>query len=202
MRRIDFSFDDPRLLPDHLGDFYFIDTETGDDQEGVKVGFQHAWEAASRNGSMTFTMWPVQGDVYEVQASIGIQWASHQPGLWFSMPVESLPDVTDNVLDVERIQQRLTRWLDGVRALYDLCGPSSAQLSWERWGSEYIVGSIDKAIKFVDLRQLQMRQLDHLDQRVRELQVAHGHYLHIIDPFPIPCQGQWAVVTLGVESPH
>lgn len=196
MRRIGFAFDNPMYFPDRRGKYYAWSLEGAPFEADGAVTFRDVWNAAySDLGVVMIEFWPQDKEFYWLEGTVRRQ----NPGLteiMLGFPAESLPDYDEANLPVEIIKHRLHRWLDGVREVSELCTPTKADITWERWGELYRVGIIDKRRATSDSGKGELfSPIFSQSRRIEHTMTGHA-IMTLLDPLPIPWRGGWELVSL------
>lgn len=209
MRRVDFAFDMPQHLPEHLGSYYAVNWATGEDEEGSGVSLQAAWEALQSYSVAMLEFWPLQGERFKLRVHVGRDDESERMEVALSIPVEWLlvetaPDGGAAEISAGATRVRLRAFLAALTAIYQLCGPFAATIGWERWGSQYVVGAVsgregaEEAYGMVSQTAVAIG-LSYAP-RLMERPLAHDATLRMMDSLPVPWRGGWSAVALDKDA--
>jgi hypothetical protein len=203
MRRIDFATDHPAAAAQHLGDYFRADAAEVADQVGEGVPFRTIWEVASTvPAGLLLQFWSTRGEDFRLKGEVASERGARAVRIALHLGSEHLPNEMAAYAPGGEAERRIRRWLDGARTLYELVGPASGELAWERWGDRYVVGRIGAPFAPRDLAALTIAPVreDQPEPAIQEQILPDGATLHVVKPFPVPFRGDWTLISWRLDA--
>ena len=147
MRCQGLGYNNPHYLPEMLGDYYFFDT-SGDMEDKSRQSFRQMWDDLhADNCQRIYTSF----------------WSQAQPYFWLAGTINQdqethavtltcdLEDLREQEAESPEASTRAAtcavyEWLEVLKQIARLCGPCTAELTQERWGVYYRIGTIGKPL--------------------------------------------------------
>jgi hypothetical protein len=213
VRRIGFGFDNPYFFPDHRGIYLpsisqLLESGPDLDDEDAGATFQQFWAYVWGNpDAASAEFWALDDPSFMLDTYVG-KHSTGQVSISIAFPAgtssSSQPDPT---LRLQDNLARVRRWLLGVRELYALCSPGTADIIWEKAGQIYPVGAIGKAIAEIERGGVQSMPVAvgsltsfltlNPELTVRQEPLGDGSLLSLVDPFPWPALDGWTFNSLA-----
>jgi hypothetical protein len=207
MRCQGLGYDNPHYLPAHLGDYYY--------HYAVDRAIMHYAVDTDQKHEQSFrSMWD---DLHAEQCRgiYAIFWSQTEPEVWLASTINQDRETQEIALacSLEYLGEAeaetpeaytleasrwVHRWLEVVREIYRLCGPCIAELTHERYGYEYRMGTIGKPL-VLEWWDSPAKPVPYEGSIVQE-RLPDGAILSVVSPLRLPWRGDAIPITLHSED--
>lgn len=213
MRCQGLAFDNPHYLPAHLGDYHFqyaVDKQRFgyDVDSDVKheKSFRQLWDDLhdERCRGVLVNFWsvlqPVVGAEGKTEPELDLEGLLHQDSETQTVTLSCyLPYLGEGVektpeAGTREATRRVHRWLEVIREIYRLCSPCTAELTHERYGYEYRMGTIGKPL-VLEWWDSPSKPMPYEGDIVQE-RLPDGSVLSVVTPLRLPWRGDAIPITL------
>jgi hypothetical protein len=206
------GYNNPHHLPELLGD-YFFDTTSVVTEHKLKQPFRQLWDdlhaKQCREVQMTFwsALQPGLGPKGEIEPEMVLEVVLRQEpetqAVTLTCNLMYLGEAVTETPEADTIEatRRVHRWLAVLREVVRLCGPCTVELTYERWGVEYRMGTIGKPL-VLEWWDSPTEPTAYEGDIVQE-RLPDGAVLSVVTPLRLPWRDDAIPITLrgGEQSP-
>jgi hypothetical protein len=213
MRCQGLGFDNPRRLPDRVGSYIFFRTNSLVSEHKLNQPFRQLWDDlyAQQCRGIYAPFWSVlppdirseEESEPELVLKVGIRQEPETGGVTFYCDLVYLGEAQAKPpeADTREAKRRVHRWLEVLKEISRLCGPCTAELTHERWGIEYRMGTIGKPLA-LEWWDSPTNPIAYEGEVVQE-RLPDGAVLSVVTPLHLPWRDDEIPITLhGEEVPQ